>query len=263
MSTSTVTDAESREPRAESFLWEGHDAGALAIRCGVERLELFDVTDSTLDAAHALAEAGATSGTVVLADAQRAGRGRMGRAWSSEPGRGVWCTVVERSLDLPALDVLSIRVGLEVAERLDTSAGETVGIKWPNDLMLGTTKLGGILVETRWSGTSLAWAAVGVGVNVSTPVGLARAARLPKGARRPDVLVAVVAGVRAAAVRTGHLTAEELSRFRARDALRGRRIVEPHEGTVSGIEANGALVVETRRGAKRVRTGTIRMAEGL
>ena len=254
--------AESREPSAEGPLWDGHTADALAQLCGVPRLDLFDVIDSTLDAAHAAAEAGASSGTVVLADSQRAGRGRMGRAWSSEPGRGVWCTVVERSVELQALDVLSIRVGIEVAERLDASAADTVGLKWPNDLVLGTGKLGGILVEARWSGSSLAWAAVGVGVNVVPPAGLARAARLPKDATRPAVLVAAVTGVRAAAARPGHLTPDELARFAKRDALRGRRIVEPLAGLVSGIAPNGALIVETRRGAERIRTGTIRLAEG-
>src|SRR6185436_19193687 len=96
-----------------------YSASALARRCNVDRLELLDVTDSTLDVAHKLAEAGAPSSTVVLADAQTAGRGQHGRAWSSEPGRGVWATIIARYVRMNAMDVLSIRVGLEIAERLD------------------------------------------------------------------------------------------------------------------------------------------------
>jgi len=155
-----------------------------------------------------------------------------------------------------------VRVGIEVAERLDRLVRETVGVKWPNDLVLGLAKLGGILVEARWSGSSLAWVAIGVGVNVVRPLSQSLAAGMPKGVARSDVLVAIVHGARAAAGKMGHLTPEELERFRTRDALRGRRIVEPVAGTVSGIAASGALVVETRQGTERLRTGTIRLAEG-
>ena len=242
--------------------WDGLSAEALAAHCGVARLELFGETDSTLDVAHILAEQGAPSGTVVLADSQRAGRGRMGRVWSSEASRGVWCSVIERAVNSSALDVLSVRVGIEVAERLDRLVRETVGVKWPNDLVLGLAKLGGILVEARWSGSSLAWVAIGVGVNVERPLSQSLAAGMPKGVARSDVLAAIVQGARAAACKMGHLSPEELERFWSRDALRGKRIVEPVAGTVSGIAASGALVVETKKGTERLRTGTIRLAEG-
>ena len=244
--------------------WDGHTADALARECGVPRLDLHDVLDSTQDVAHRLAEQGAPAGTVVLADAQRAGRGRMGRVWSSEPGKGVWCSVLERAVPADALDVLSVRIGLEVAERLDAiaGAGETVSVKWPNDLVLHGAKLGGILVEARWSGNALAWVAVGVGINVVRPLSHATAAGMPRGVARADVLRAVVAGVRAAAACAGHLSPDELARLEARDALRGKRIVEPAAGIVTGVTRSGELVVETRAGTKRLRTGTIRMAEG-
>ena len=254
--------AESPVTSHQSRVWDGLTSEALAHRCGVDRLELLDVTDSVLDVAHTLAEQGVPAGTVVLADTQRAGRGRMGRAWSSEPGLGVWCAVIQRSLTQDSMDVLSLRIGLEIAERLDTLARDPVGVKWPNDLVIGSAKLGGILVEARWSGDTLAWIAIGVGVNVVRPISETAAAGMPKGTARADVLAAVVAGCRAAVAATGHLSQGDLARYRARDVLRGKRIVEPVSGTVSGIAANGALVVETRRGTERVRTGTIRLAEG-
>jgi len=250
--------------------WDGETAEALAERCGVPRLELFDVVDSTLDEAHKLAEQGAAAGTVVLADAQRMGRGRMGRSWSSEPGMGVWCTVIERPESADALELMSIRVGLEIAERLDALAGEQVNVKWPNDLMIGIDKLGGILAEARWSGSKLSWVAIGVGVNVKRPIEQPRAAGLKAQAPssklqalRVAALTAIVAGIRAAAARAGHLSDTEMARIRRRDALEGRRIVEPITGVVSGISRSGELVIETREGTKRLRVGTIRMAEGL
>ena len=151
-------------------VWDGLSAEDLARRCGVPRVKLLRETDSTLDVAHALASQGAPEGTLVVADYQTAGRGRFGRVWSSRPGLGVWCTVIERPNDPEALDVLSIRVGLRAAQALDALAGERVGVKWPNDLVLAAGKVGGILSEARWTGASLAWVAVGVGVGVGVGV---------------------------------------------------------------------------------------------
>jgi BirA family biotin operon repressor/biotin-[acetyl-CoA-carboxylase] ligase len=251
--------------------WDGLLAEDLRDLCGVPRLELFDVTDSTLDVAHQLAQDGAPAGTVVLADAQRAGRGQFGRAWSSEPGRGVWVAIVERKVDLQALDVLSVRIGLEIAERLDKLSGAAIAVKWPNDLIRENKKVGGILVETRWSGSSLGWVAIGVGVNTVAPVDIPRATGLFGFTKQPSnqatkhrrlVLAAIVAGARAAASKSGHLSRTELERFNRRDCLSGKRIVEPKAGIVDGLESNGTLRITTRQGSERIRTGTIRMAEG-
>ncbi len=259
-----MTDSQHHEaPSTTHELWDGRTPAVLAEACGIARVEVLSVTDSTLDVAHSLAEQGAKAGTTVLADAQRLGRGRMGRSWSSESGRGVWCAVIERPGSSDGLDLMSIRVGIEIAERLDTIAGEQVNVKWPNDLMRGIDKLGGILCEARWAGTNLSWVAIGVGVNTMRPDDQPRAVGLPRGVKRVDVLAAIVAGVRAAATRTGHLSDEEMARFRSRDALRTRRIMEPIAGIVSGISRSGELIVETREGTKRLRVGTIRMAEGL
>lgn len=241
--------------------WDDHTAEMLARRCEVPRVEILTETDSTLDVAHALAEADAPTGTLILADAQRAGRGRHGRSWSSQPGRGVWCTLIERPSDPSVLDVLSIRIGIRLAEGLDALAGERVRVKWPNDLLLRGGKLGGILVEARWLGSTLAWVAVGVGINVVAPVDVPTAAGLPKGARRADVLSAIVRAVRAAARVEGPLSDDELERFASRDALRDRRIVSPTRGRVAGISASGALAVDTSQGREQHRAGTVRFAE--
>lgn len=241
--------------------WDGLDAAAIARRCGAPRVEVLDATDSVLDVAHALAERGAPAGAVVVADEQRAGRGRLGRAWTSAPGLGVWCAVVERPHDAGSLDHLSIRTGLEIAERLDPLARGQVRLKWPNDLVLAGGKLGGILVEARWQDGVPAWVAVGVGVNVVAPAGQAGAAGLPAGASRADILEAIVRGVRAAASRPGPLSPDEVERYRGRDALRGRRIAHPVAGTVEGLAPSGDLLVRGATGVERVRAGTIRYAE--
>ena len=82
----------------------------------------YDEVGSTLDVAHTLAADGAAAGTVVIADAQTAGRGQRGRAWQSERGAGLWLTLIERPSDASALDVLSLRVGLALAPALDPNA---------------------------------------------------------------------------------------------------------------------------------------------
>jgi BirA family biotin operon repressor/biotin-[acetyl-CoA-carboxylase] ligase len=243
--------------------YDGVTAGALGRRCAVPHVEVLGETDSTLDVAHALAENDAPAGTLIVADSQRAGRGRFGRSWSSHPGRGVWCTVIERPTDVSVLDVLSLRVGLRAAEALDVFADERVGVKWPNDLALRAGKLGGVLAEARWSGASLGWVAVGIGVNVLAPPDVEDAAGLREGVQRVDVLTAIVNAVRSAAAASGAvLSPSERERYRARDLLVGRRVVSPAEGTVLGVAPSGALVVETARGPEEHRTGTVRLAEG-
>ncbi|HYC49869.1 MAG TPA: biotin--[acetyl-CoA-carboxylase] ligase [Gemmatimonadaceae bacterium] len=241
--------------------WDGASATELAKTLDIARLELRDEVESTQDIAHALAEQGAPHGTLVLADAQRAGRGRMGRTWSSEPGAGVWCTFVARPTDLRALDVLSIRLGLSIGEALDAlTAPRRIQLKWPNDLLLGDGKLGGILTEARWSGTTLSWVAIGMGINVRPP-DVPLGAGLGDGVQRRDVLGAVVDAAAQATSAKGWLTADERTRYRSRDALLGRRITEPGRGVVAGIAESGALRVETGQGVTEYRAGTIKYAE--
>ena len=141
----------------------------LGRRLDVPRVALYDTVESTMDVAHELAERGAPAGSLVLANTQRAGRGRGGRRWLSAPGSGIWMTLVERPNDPQALEVLSLRVGIRAARALDRFAPAPIGLKWPNDLYLLGGKLGGILVETRWREGRPDWVAIGLGLNVVAP----------------------------------------------------------------------------------------------
>ena len=221
---------------------DGLTPDALAERLGVPRVELYRSIPSTLDVAHLLGAQGAPSGTVIVADEQTAGRGRLGRRWASAPGAGLWLTVIERPTDLTALDVLAVRVGLYAAETLDRLAGQPVGVKWPNDLHAGGRKLGGILIEIRWRGQSPDWAAIGLGINVAAPE-LETGIGLAPGATRLEALERVVPAIRRAAAMPGHLSPDELSRWTTRDVARGREISEPGSGIVTGISELGELQV--------------------
>lgn len=134
---------------------------------GSERIEL-DVCDSTNDEAARLAARGATHGTIVIAHAQRKGRGRQGRSWFSPPGENLYLSCVLRpSLAPPLVPPLTLAAGLGVADTIH-SLGARPTLKWPNDVMLGGRKLAGILTEMSTRGHRVEHVVTGIGVNLAT-----------------------------------------------------------------------------------------------
>lgn len=123
---------------------------------------------STNDVALAAATAGAQPGLVVRADVQARGKGRKTRDWSSPPG-GLWASVL-LSPEVPSVHqgLIPLAVGCACAEALE-QLGIDVGVRWPNDLMLGDRKVGGILVEGRVLGSALSQVVAGMGINVQNP----------------------------------------------------------------------------------------------
>lgn len=242
--------------------YDGVEATELARRCGVPRGALLGETTSTLDVAHALAEAGAPGGTLVLADRQTAGRGRQGRAWASAAGAGVWLTLIERDVDPVALPVLSIRLGLAAAPVLDDFAAAPARLKWPNDVHVAGAKLAGILCEGRWRGGALEWVAVGMGVNVAVPADVPAAAGLREGVGRVAVLERLVPALRRAAARRGLLDDDELAAYQARDLARGHACRAPLPGVVEGLARDGALRVRTAHGVASAYSGSLVLDNG-
>jgi len=130
------------------------------------RVLVYRETASTNDLALRLGAEGAQHGTVVLADAQTAGRGRMGRRWESGPGLGLWFSVVLRP-ELPEAHWprLTLCAALAVVSGIETVAPTVrAGIKWPNDIQCEARKLAGILLESR-SGKG-GFVVAGIGINV-------------------------------------------------------------------------------------------------
>ena len=249
----------SRAGPADASQYDGHPPAALALRWNVPAVHAFDVVGSTLDIAHALAPT-APSGTVIIADEQTAGRGRHGRRWASAPGRGVWLTLVERPTDTRALEVLALRCGLLAAEALDELALAQIGVKWPNDLLVLGGKLAGILIETRWRGTTPEWVAIGFGLNVAAPQ-VQGAAGLREGTTRLDALDLVVPALRRAARASRHLAKDEMARWRARDIATGRAATSPAAGVVRGISASGEILIDDPHGGTSAhRSGSLTFA---
>jgi len=124
--------------------------------------EWHDELDSTMTRAAALVDAGCETGTIVAARRQSAGQGRLGRSWHSPDG-GLYFTIVLRPrVELQRLPVVTLALGVAVADLLNTFAAANVDLRWPNDVMAGGKKLVGILAQWH-KGAVLA----GIGLNIS------------------------------------------------------------------------------------------------
>ena len=125
-----------------------------------------DELDSTSATAARMAQEGAPHGTIVLADSQRAGRGRMGRSWHSPPGVNLHFSAVLRpDLDPALAPVLSLAAAVGIADGVRGFVGHPPGVKWPNDLLYRRRKICGVLLEAR--GSADMYVVLGVGLNVN------------------------------------------------------------------------------------------------
>jgi BirA family biotin operon repressor/biotin-[acetyl-CoA-carboxylase] ligase len=126
----------------------------------------FSSCSSTNDAAKALAQEGAEEGTVVIAGEQTAGRGTKGRTWHSPSGQGLYASVILRPRRKD-ISLLPLVAGVACAEAIREAAGLEVRLKWPNDIVWKTGKLGGILCEGVFLGSSSSHAVLGIGLNIT------------------------------------------------------------------------------------------------
>lgn len=226
-------------------------------------------TRSTNDDAMAAARAGAPHGATFVADEQTAGRGRRGHRWSSSPGESLTFSVLLRpALTLERLSALTLAVGLAVRDAVAPRVAAPVLVKWPNDVLVQEKKLAGILVESQLSGGALSAVVIGIGINVAahelpeeirdiaTSLALSGATDLDREALLADLLEALARRV-GAYERAG--LAPMLDELRRHDALRGQRVsIDGVSGTASGIDDDGALLVDDFAGTRRrVLSGTV------
>lgn len=137
---------------------------AVARRLPGRRIEYFDRIDSTMTEAARLENRGAPAGAAVVAEEQTAGQGRHGHSWHSEAGSGLYVSVVLRpALSPDALPAMTLALGLAAAEAMARAADVACDLRWPNDLMLGERKCGGILAQLLDGGAAIA----GIGINVN------------------------------------------------------------------------------------------------
>jgi BirA family transcriptional regulator, biotin operon repressor / biotin---[acetyl-CoA-carboxylase] ligase len=223
------------------------------------------------------------SGAVAVTDAQTSGRGRLNRTWSSLPGQDLTFSVLLRpSLAPSQAHLLSLTAALAVAEVLEALPGvrDRVGVKWPNDVLLGDKKVCGILLEGSMDADRLHWVVAGIGLNVNSASTALLASSSPeeaaawRGKSRPvslrehlgravsrAPLLAVLLdrlGGRWAALDAGAVSQNEvLEQLRRRDALTGRSVeiakaMGPREpavvGEAAGFGPEGQLLVRQASG---------------
>ncbi len=238
------------------------------------KLNFFTVTGSTNTDALTAARDGAAHGSVYFADEQLAGRGRGNHAWHSAAGEGLYVSVLLRP-HLPAarLTLLPLAAGLAAAEAVRVASGLTVDLRWPNDLLLGPRKTGGILAEAQTDAERVAFAVVGIGINVHQSgfdPGLATPAtsldmELGRRVSRQQLLIALLESLERETLGLLDQDAGKTipSRVeRASSWVRGRR-VEVHgpqacTGITEGLDEHGFLRVRTADGVVQVQTGGIR-----
>jgi BirA family biotin operon repressor/biotin-[acetyl-CoA-carboxylase] ligase len=133
---------------------------------GSWRISRVGLISSTQDAARALPVPGGC-GRVIVADAQTRGRGRHGRVWHSQPG-GLYMTLAIPGVE--GVELIPVMAGVSAAEAVRDAYGLEARLKWPNDVMVGRRKLGGILAEALWIDGQARKILIGVGINVNNPL---------------------------------------------------------------------------------------------
>jgi BirA family transcriptional regulator, biotin operon repressor / biotin---[acetyl-CoA-carboxylase] ligase len=247
------------------------EAAAAALR-DFEVHESLDSTSDRLLAARALPPGRFDA---CLAEFQSAGRGRRGRRWVAPFASGLCLSVSWSYRDAPAtLGALSLAAGVAALRALRRLGVESAALKWPNDLVHADRKLGGILIDLRGEAAGPAYVVVGVGINVRLPraarealaaegVAATDLAEIGAAAERNALAAALVAELFLA---LGEFGARGMAAFadewRAADALAGRPVSVLHggrqlEGVARGVDADGALLLESEGRERRIVSGEV------
>jgi len=218
-------------------------------------------TSSTNDVVREQARKGTRSGFLVAASRQTSGRGRLGRKWESPPDRGLCVSILLRP-DLPMTEAgkLTVLSSVAAVDAVEMVSGLRPQIKWPNDLMIGGRKLAGLLIETEPKASRIAFAVIGIGLNVrheegdfSPEVrGLATSLYLATGHlyRRADLLVALL---QAFEKRLGLPFDEAREAWMASSLTLGQRVTLTtargrKHGQALGLDESGALLLRSDSG---------------
>jgi BirA family transcriptional regulator, biotin operon repressor / biotin---[acetyl-CoA-carboxylase] ligase len=252
------------------------------VRERVQRLEALWSIGSTNTALSERAGPAAGSSEVLLAEYQSAGRGRRGRTWLAPPGGAICLSLSWTFREVPSdLGALGLVAGVCVLRALRELGVTATALKWPNDVLFGDSKLGGILIDLRAESAGPASVVIGIGLNVAlgpqllkkiaetgTPATDLKSAGLPQNVSRNQVAASVVtACLRGLAGFEREGLKAFLEDWRQADALRGRQVnVVAADGTARGVargvDLRGALLVETRDGVRRFVSGDVSVRAG-
>lgn len=242
-------------------------------------IHAFKSVKSTNDLAALMAEGGAPEGTVVTAEEQTRGRGRLGRNWHSPAGTGIYVSIILRPKFKPErAPGLSIVTALALADVLNSYCPEDVQIKWPNDLLIRGRKVAGILTELSAERDRISHVIVGVGINVNQGVGnfpdeLRQSASslrrvLKRKINRVELLQRFLlrlekeyAAYRSHGLKKAHARVKKLS------SLLGNKVTvktgtKRLTGRAVDIDKDGRLVLETDDGRIAITAGEVTVVKG-
>jgi BirA family biotin operon repressor/biotin-[acetyl-CoA-carboxylase] ligase len=238
-------------------------------------IHYFEEVESTQNIARNLAAEGAPHGTAVIAETQSAGRGRMGRGWHSPPGVNLYTTIILRpNIAMAEVPRLSLVAGVAAAEALEDVAPGIVRLKWPNDVWLNGRKAGGIIAEAVTDRTQrLDSVLLGIGLNLNLA-----ADDVPPEIRERAISVLIATGRQCDRVSVANSLFTRLNIRYDETVTQGFAAVRPfwerysgltgkrvtvvdagtrEEGVVTGIDTDGALLLETSTGMHRIIAGDV------
>ncbi len=245
-----------------------------------EPLYFFPVIKSTNFQAFRLADEGAPEGTVVIADCQTGGRGRMKREWFSPPAVNLYASIILRPAFPAALSSpLTIMAGVAVASALQFYCPGRVRLKWPNDVLIGSRKVSGILTEIKTSDRNVEFVILGIGLNIN----IKRDDFEPQLGQGATSLREEI-GSPVSRVEVTGLIFDEIGKhyqlvgargmegirelWRDYSGLTGKNVEitfggEISRGTVAGIDDTGALIIREESGSeRRIIAGDVAMIRG-
>lgn len=218
------------------------------------------------------AEAGAAAGSVVAAEHQTAGRGRRGRSWLSEAGDSLTFSLLWRFPQGKSLSGLSLAVGVAIAKAVESIGIRGIMLKWPNDVLLNGRKLAGVLIEVV-PGIRPEAVVIGVGMNLRLPQAMPTEIRRTATALAdaggelpsPSILLAkLLLEIHAVVARFAeHGFTDLRNDWLTRHAFEGQSVrllsdfSAPVEGFCRGVDADGALLLETTDGLRRIISGEV------
>ncbi|MBO5270351.1 MAG: biotin--[acetyl-CoA-carboxylase] ligase [Clostridia bacterium] len=249
-------------------------ASEIATLCADKRyhVAVYPVLPSTNATVRALACDGAPTGTVIFAEQQTAGRGRMGRAFFSPPGSGIYMTVLLRPQLSPAdASMITTFAAVATARAIERATGIAVSIKWVNDLWIGERKVCGILAESALdeTGRRFSYVALGIGINVKETAfppelcEIATSLEHECGASVDRVRLAGYLLEALSPLLDGEIPASHMDEYRRRSLILGREITvisgeNRFPAVARRIEDDGNLIVQTADGREvRVVAGEV------